>query len=171
MLPLPQPPPIPCLPPPNSGETRACPTSSALLNPKNALFYATLTAMLDGPAASTQVKLFYAGWMFSVVLLWDLLVAAMTGHRLVLQRFARALPWLERGTGVLLIVLAVPIVLSIGLGCGIGQPASAASPRATAQPVLKHLIAEVIDLTGRASAPVRPRRSMQSAASAGTAGR
>ncbi|MCF7751392.1 LysE family translocator [Bacillus subtilis subsp. subtilis] len=85
---------------------------SALLNPKNALFYASLAALL--PDAGTAVKLFYAGWMFSVVLLWDLLVAAMIGHPVVLRRFTRALPWLERITGVLLIGLAVSIPMSLG---------------------------------------------------------
>lgn len=87
---------------------------SALLNPKNALFYATLAAMLQGPATGTGAKLFYAGWMFSVVLLWDLLVAAVIGHPAVLRRFARVLPWMERVTGVVLIALSVSILVSLG---------------------------------------------------------
>jgi threonine/homoserine/homoserine lactone efflux protein len=86
---------------------------SALLNPKNALFYAALAAMLEGPATPTANKLFYAGWMFTVVLGWDLLVAALIGHPAVLRRFARALPWLERGTGVVLLGLGVSILLSL----------------------------------------------------------
>ncbi len=89
---------------------------SALLNPKNALFYATLAAMLNGPQASAVTKLFYGAWMFSVVLLWDLLVAALVGHPWVLGRFARALPWLERAAGILMITLAAWIVLSLFVG-------------------------------------------------------
>ncbi|CAM0124610.1 putative amino acid LysE family efflux protein [Stenotrophomonas maltophilia] len=89
---------------------------SALLNPKNALFYATLAAMLNGPQASAATKFFYGAWMFGIVLLWDLLVAALVGHPWVLGRFARALPWLERAAGLLMIALALWIAVSLWLG-------------------------------------------------------
>ncbi|WP_027349955.1 LysE family translocator [Halotalea alkalilenta] len=84
---------------------------SGILNPKNALFYASLAAMLTGPHASTGWKMIYGTWMFSVVLLWDLLVAVMIGNHAVLQRFARALPWLERISGAMLILLAVGVLV------------------------------------------------------------
>jgi len=79
---------------------------SGILNPKNALFYASLAAMLTGPHASTGWKTVYGIWMFSVVLLWDVLVAALIGNEVVLARFARALPRLERISGIVLILLA-----------------------------------------------------------------
>lgn len=88
---------------------------SALLNPKNALFYASLAAMLGGPYASSGWKLVYGGWMFSVVLAWDLLIAVLIGNQRVLQRFKRALPWLERSSGVLLILLALGVLGSLWL--------------------------------------------------------
>ena len=80
---------------------------SGILNPKNALFYASLAAMLTGPHASIGWKTVYGVWMFSIVLLWDMLVASMIGNNAILRRFARALPWLERVSGVVLILLAV----------------------------------------------------------------
>lgn len=83
---------------------------SGILNPKNALFYASLAAMLTGPHASVGWKAFYGAWMFSVVLLWDLLVAVLIGNQAVLQRFARALPWVERSSGAVLIVLALGVI-------------------------------------------------------------
>lgn len=89
---------------------------SALLNPKNALFYAALAAMLNGPQANAAIKLLYGAWMFAIVLLWDLLVAALVGHPWVLRRFARALPWLERAAGLLMIALALWIVVSLWAG-------------------------------------------------------
>ncbi|HEL3794344.1 LysE family translocator [Stenotrophomonas maltophilia] len=55
-------------------------------------------------------------WMFGIVLLWDLLVAALVGHPWVLGRFARALPWLERAAGLLMIALALWIAVSLWLG-------------------------------------------------------
>lgn len=87
---------------------------SGILNPKNALFYASLASMV----ASTRGhwKAAYALWMFSIVLLWDLLVAVAIGNPLVLRRFARSLPWLERASGVMLVLLAVALLLHLARG-------------------------------------------------------
>lgn len=84
---------------------------SGILNPKNALFYASLAAMLTGPYASVGWKTIYGIWMFSVVLLWDLLVAVLIGNQGVLRRFARMLPWLERISGAMLILLAAGVII------------------------------------------------------------
>ncbi|MBZ5488379.1 LysE family translocator [Halomonas aquamarina] len=88
---------------------------SGILNPKNAIFYVSLAAMLTGPYASTGWKIAYGVWMFSAVLIWDLLVALMIGNRVVLQRFARILPWLERASGSLLLLLAGGVIMKIAL--------------------------------------------------------
>jgi len=80
---------------------------SGILNPKNALFYASLAAMLTEPHASMGWKAVYGAWMFSVVLVWDLLVAVMIGNQTVLHRFATALPLLERISGGVLMLLAL----------------------------------------------------------------
>lgn len=85
---------------------------SGILNPKNALFYASLAAMLTGPHATPAWKTFYGAWMFSVVALWDLGVAAAIGNPRVLPRFARALPWIERLCGMALILLATGVALT-----------------------------------------------------------
>lgn len=87
---------------------------SGILNPKNALFYGSLVAMLTGPyAASTGWLVFYGLWMFSVVALWDILVAVLIGNQAVLQRFSRIQPWLERVSGVMLIVLAIGVIAAL----------------------------------------------------------
>lgn len=85
--------------------------ASGILNPKNALFYASLASMVAGSAA--LVKLAYGSWMFSAVLLWDLLVAMAIGNRRVLRRFGLALPWLERASGVLLMLLAIGVLMHL----------------------------------------------------------
>ena len=89
---------------------------SGILNPKNALFYASLAAMLTGPYASAGWKTVYGSWMFGTVLLWDLAVALLIGNRAVLQRFARALPWLERISGAMLIALALGVLAALWWG-------------------------------------------------------
>ncbi|ANH74335.1 lysE type translocator family protein [Ralstonia insidiosa] len=84
---------------------------SGIFNPKNALFYASLAAMLTGPHASVGWKLIYGTWMFGAVLLWDLLIAILIGNQTVLRRFTRTLPWLERISGVVLILLALGVMI------------------------------------------------------------
>ncbi|ANN76097.1 LysE family translocator [Bordetella flabilis] len=86
---------------------------SGILNPKNALFYASLAAMLTGPHASAGWKAFYGAWMFAVVLAWDVAVAILIGNRTVLHRFARVLPWLERTSGLLLMLLALGVLAAL----------------------------------------------------------
>lgn len=83
---------------------------SGILNPKNALFYASLAALVTGPHAGTGWKLVYGAWMFSAVLLWDLLVAILIGNPRVLGRFSALLPWLERLSGALLILVALGVL-------------------------------------------------------------
>lgn len=88
--------------------------ASGILNPKNALFYASLASMV---ASSTAlVKMAYGSWMFTIVLLWDLLVALAIGNRQVLRRFAHALPWLERASGMMLILLAAGVLTRLVWG-------------------------------------------------------
>ncbi|QCI12303.1 LysE family translocator [Pseudomonas putida] len=88
--------------------------ASGVLNPKNALFYASLASMVA--SSSLAWKLTYAGWMFTIVLLWDLLVALVIGNRRVLRRFTRALPWLERACGAMLIMLASALLMRLAWG-------------------------------------------------------
>jgi len=84
---------------------------SGVLNPKNALFYASLAGMVASSSAGW--KWLFSAWMFSIVLLWDLLVAVAIGNQRLLRRFARALPWLERASGVMLMVLALALLIHL----------------------------------------------------------
>lgn len=88
--------------------------ASGILNPKNALFYASLASMVAATGAGW--KLAYGLWMFTIVLLWDLVVAIGIGNRRVLRRFAQALPWLERASGALLVLLASAVLMHLASG-------------------------------------------------------
>lgn len=83
--------------------------TSGLLNPKNALFYASLFTLLAGTAR--EVQALYGLWMVSVVLSWDLLVAGAAGHPSVVRSFALHLRWIERGTGGVLLAIAAGIAV------------------------------------------------------------
>lgn len=82
---------------------------SALLNPKNALFYASLFSLLAGSATPFAVQCVYGVWMFGVVLAWDLALAALIGHPAIVARCARHLHQVERLTGGLLLMLALAV--------------------------------------------------------------
>lgn len=53
---------------------------SGLLNPKNALFYASLASVLASSRASTGLQILLGLWMFFIVLLWDLFITVLIGH-------------------------------------------------------------------------------------------
>jgi len=83
---------------------------SGLLNPKNALFYASLFALLGESTAGA--RWFYGAWMFAAVLAWDLAVAVAIGHPRVVARFTRQVPRIERATGVVLLLLALGVAVA-----------------------------------------------------------
>ena len=84
---------------------------SGILNPKNALFYVSLATLIGGSHTALSLKVVYGIWMFSIVLLWDLLVALFIGNELILKYFSQMLPWLERISGVILIGLALSVIM------------------------------------------------------------
>ncbi|ASY79000.1 threonine transporter RhtB [Pectobacterium polaris] len=75
---------------------------SALLNPKNMLFYISLMTSILGQHVTPTQQVVSGSWMFSVVLVWDLLIAALIARPLIQQRLTRWLNPIERGAGVIL---------------------------------------------------------------------
>ena len=86
---------------------------SAILNPKNALFYVSLATVLASRQTSTGAMAAYGAWMVLAVLAWDMAVALAIGSAALRQRFARALPLLERLSGTMLIVLSVALLANV----------------------------------------------------------
>lgn len=60
---------------------------SALLNPKNILFYFSLLFTIIKPETSLHVKIFYALWMIALLLVWDMFVALLFGNKKALKLF------------------------------------------------------------------------------------
>ncbi|MBN3754667.1 LysE family translocator [Paraburkholderia sp. Tr-20389] len=84
--------------------------ASAILNPKNALFYASLFALLAARDAPFGAQICYGVWMFAAVFGWDLLVAMGIGHPSVVARFTRHSASIERVTGVVLLAIAASVL-------------------------------------------------------------
>lgn len=60
---------------------------SALLNPKNILFYFSLLFTIIQPETVLHVKIFYAVWMVALLLVWDIFVAFVFGNQRALKLF------------------------------------------------------------------------------------
>ena len=75
---------------------------SALLNPKNALFYLALMTTLLGPDVTLLQQATCGVWMVMVVLVWDLALVSLMGLPAVQRKLSRSLWLIERTAGVLL---------------------------------------------------------------------
>jgi threonine/homoserine/homoserine lactone efflux protein len=72
---------------------------SALLNPKNVLFYFSLLFTILPPETSLHVKIFYALWMVGMLLVWDLFVAWLFGNAQA-RRLLPYLFWVQKMIGI-----------------------------------------------------------------------
>lgn len=85
--------------------------ASALFNPKNALFYFSLMTVILGNQVTLLQQLTCGVWMFTLVLLWDLLVVALIGRKAVQRVLQRWLHWIERVAGMILIGFALALFI------------------------------------------------------------
>lgn len=72
---------------------------SALMNPKNVLFYCSLLLTIIAPDTSLHVKIFYALWMIGMLVLWDMFVAWIFGNSTT-QKLTRYLLVLQKMIGI-----------------------------------------------------------------------
>lgn len=79
---------------------------SALLNPKNILFYFSLLFTIIKPETSLHVKIFYAVWMTVMLVAWDMSVAVFFTHAKQ-SRFFAYLHTLQKIIGAALIAFSV----------------------------------------------------------------
>lgn len=84
--------------------------NSALLNPKNALFYMSLMTTILGSNATLTQQITSGVWMFLMVFFWDLLIASIIGQSKVQHYLIQSIHIIERGAGIILIVLGVGLI-------------------------------------------------------------
>ncbi|WP_375753649.1 LysE family translocator [Vibrio sp. HN007] len=85
--------------------------NSALLNPKNALFYMSLMTVILGNSVTLTQQVICGVWMFFAVLFWDLLVATLIGKPIVQSYLQKSVHIIERGAGVILILFGIGLFL------------------------------------------------------------
>lgn len=84
---------------------------SALLNPKNMIFYLSLMTVIIGPAATLNQRFACGLWMAIVVLLWDLMLAATLSRPWLRNFLSRRIPLIEKAAGCVLMAIAFGLIL------------------------------------------------------------
>lgn len=82
------------------------------LNPKAVLFFVSLFSVMMPQDISKFTKLFLALFIFAATLLWFSFVAFCLSGKNTRERFEKMSHWIERVTGVVLILLAAKLFLS-----------------------------------------------------------
>lgn len=85
---------------------------SAILNPKNAIFYLSLFTVMVAVETPFGVRVLYAVWMVGVVFVWDVIVAMAVGNARAKRMLGQWVFRIEKVTGVLL--AGFGIILALG---------------------------------------------------------
>ncbi|MCD8350170.1 MAG: LysE family translocator [Planctomycetaceae bacterium] len=83
---------------------------SAILNPKNMVFYLTIMTVLVENSALLRQRIAAGVWMVSVVLVWDLCLALVVTNPHSQRILWRKIPWIERICGAFLLATAISIL-------------------------------------------------------------
>lgn len=85
---------------------------SAILNPKNAVFYLSLFTVMVSDQTGFPTRCLYALWMMSVVFLWDCFVVAAIGRARVKRWLGRSIFFIEKISGAALAFFGIFLTFS-----------------------------------------------------------
>lgn len=85
--------------------------TASLLNPKISLFYLSLFTLVIDTSTPLLVQSLYGGWMFLVVLLWDLALVRFVGTSVIRSLLSAGLSKVEKTCGAVLTAAGVSLVL------------------------------------------------------------
>ncbi|MGL6313169.1 LysE family translocator [Vibrio sp. WXL103] len=100
------------IPVPSVSKQLALGFNSALLNPKNALFYISLMTVILGNDVTLIQQASCGVWMFFAVLVWDLFIASFIGQPSVQRPLSNYIYQIERAAGLVLGFLGVSLFVS-----------------------------------------------------------
>jgi len=84
---------------------------SAILNPKNSIFYFTMFSISIQTHTPIEIQSFYALWMFLAVLLWDIFIVYLVNHekaKVFIQEYSN---FIEKISGLVLFIIATLIII------------------------------------------------------------
>ncbi len=84
---------------------------SAVLNPKNAVFYLSLFTVMVSSETSFSVRVWYGLWMTGVVLVWDIGIAAVLGRQTIKMWLSRWIFGIEKVSGAMLALFGILLTL------------------------------------------------------------
>lgn len=85
--------------------------NSALLNPKNALFYMSLMTVILGQDVTFIQQVSCGIWMFLVVLVWDLIVATVICRPQIQKYLSSSIHIVEKIAGIILIFFGITLFI------------------------------------------------------------
>ena len=82
-----------------------------VLNPKAFIFFITVFTLVINEDTGLFIKGLLGMYMSFATFIWFSLVSILLTNQKATERFKKAIPWLEKITGLFLIVLAIQIIL------------------------------------------------------------
>ena len=82
-----------------------------VLNPKAFIFFITVFTLVINEDTGLFIKGLLGMYMSLATFIWFSLVSILLTNQKATERFKKAIPWLEKITGLFLIVLAIQIIL------------------------------------------------------------
>jgi len=86
--------------------------TSAILNPKNQIFYITLYSLFISTTTPMKMQALYGLWMFGIVLFWDVFIAFSIGNRVVRDILSNYTYRIEQVSGMVIIALGLSLGIS-----------------------------------------------------------
>lgn len=80
---------------------------SAILNPKNAIFYLSLFTVMVSSETRLVVRVLYGAWMAGMVLIWDLGIAGFLGDQRIKKWLGQWIFSIEKISGVMIALFGI----------------------------------------------------------------
>ncbi|AXH11052.1 LysE family translocator [Halarcobacter bivalviorum] len=84
---------------------------SAILNPKNSIFYFTMFSISINNTTPLSIQSFYALWMFLAVLFWDIFIVYLITNKKSKYIFQKYSNYIEKICGLILLFIASFIII------------------------------------------------------------
>lgn len=85
---------------------------SAILNPKNCIFYLSLFTVMVAESTGLTTRLLYGVWMTSAVTVWDCALVALLGKNSIKKRLGHGVRILEKISGAILLFFGLLLPLT-----------------------------------------------------------
>ena len=86
---------------------------SAILNPKNSIFYFTIFSITIKEITPFFIQIFYIFWLFSIVLLWDLFIIYLLGKKKIKAFLNKNISFIEKICAMFLSFISFYIIYSL----------------------------------------------------------